>query len=116
MVVCVINRSNQCPSLLREWTKAGAPGVTIVESSGVKQHERGVLDDIPLFPSLRDLEEADEWHHRTVFTVVPDEETVDRVVQATEALLGDMCNPDTGILFVVPVSRVIGMNVAADCE
>ncbi len=114
LVVCVMNQAQYCPELLTVWTKAGAPGVTIVESSGIQPRTAGVADDIPLFPSIRDMMEKGEMHHRTIFSVVPDEATVDRIVEATEGILGDLCSPGRGILFVMPVSRAIGFSSSVD--
>jgi hypothetical protein len=31
------------------------------------------------------------------------------IIAATQAVLGDMTAPDTGILFVMPVTRVVGV-------
>ena len=66
-------------------------------------------DDIPLMPSLRDLLTSEELSYRTLFSVVPDEEAVDRVIAATEAVVGDLSLPNSGFLFVVPVSRAVGL-------
>ena len=67
-------------------------------------------DDLPLMPSLRKLLETEEYNHRTIFSVVPDEFDVDDLVRRTEALVGDFDQPDSGFLFVVPVSRVRGLH------
>jgi hypothetical protein len=48
-------------------------------------------------------------HHRTVFAVVRDEEAVDRLFAATQQVLGDLDLHHTGILFAVPVTRVVGL-------
>ena len=66
-------------------------------------------DDLPLFPSLRDLVAGRELHHRTLFSVIDDEETLERAIAATERIVGDLSNPHTGLLFVLPVSRVLGI-------
>ncbi|MCX7855455.1 MAG: hypothetical protein N2556_05725, partial [Anaerolineae bacterium] len=60
-------------------------------------------------PSVRDLLGTRELHHRTIFTVVQDEEAVDRVIAATQEVIGDLNTHHTGILFVVPVTRVLGL-------
>jgi hypothetical protein len=46
---------------------------------------------------------------RTVFSVVPDDFDVDRLVQSAEAVIGSLDDDHSGILFVVPVSRVVGL-------
>jgi nitrogen regulatory protein PII len=109
LVVFVLDNLEQCSSILEAWDESGVPGVTILESTGLGRL-RGVLrDDIPLFPSLRDLLASRELHHRTLFAVVEDEATVDRVIAATERVIGDFTLHHTGLLFVVPVTRVLGL-------
>jgi hypothetical protein len=66
-------------------------------------------DDIPLLPSLRDVLAGQELHHRTLFSVIEDDATVERVVSATERIVGGFDRRHTGLLFVVPVSQVFGL-------
>ena len=50
-----------------------------------------------------------EEPHRTLFTVVRDEAMVDRIFEATEMILGDLKEPNKGILFALPVARTFGI-------
>ncbi|MCS7177857.1 MAG: hypothetical protein RML46_02460 [Anaerolineae bacterium] len=109
LVVLVLDNPDRCPDVLRAWDEAGVPGVTILESTGLARMQKVIWDDLPLVPSVRDLLGARELHHRTLFTVVPDEEVVDRVVDATRRAVGDLETHHKGILFVVPVIRVLGL-------
>jgi nitrogen regulatory protein PII len=109
LVVFVLDNLEQCPQVLDAWDEAGAPGVTILESTGLRRVRAMMRDDMPLFPSLRDLLASRELHHRTLFTVVEDEATLERVIAATERVIGDFTRHHTGLLFVVPVTRVLGL-------
>ena len=110
LVVLVLDDIQLCPAVMDAWQQAGASGVTILESSGLhRQRQQGLRDDVGLIPSLQSLLARQEYHHRTLFSVVPDEETVERIIQATEAIVGDLHQPYTGILFVVPLARVVGL-------
>ena len=51
-----------------------------------------------------------ECHHRTLFAVIESEETLERVIAATEELIGDFTQANTGLLFVVPVIRALGLS------
>mgnify|MGYP001033126869 CR=1 FL=1 len=109
LVVFVLDNLEQCSVVLDAWEEAGVPGVTILESTGLG-HLRGAMrDDLPLIPSLRDLLASQELHHRTLFSVIPDEATVERVITATERVIGDFTRHHTGLLFVIPVVRVLGL-------
>lgn len=110
LVVFVLDCPERCPDLLNAWEKAGAVGITILESMGLRRLQAAMRDDLPLMPSLRDLLAGQEMHHRTLFTVVPDEETTEAILAATEQVVGDLSRPNTGLLFVVPVSRALGLH------
>jgi nitrogen regulatory protein P-II 1 len=60
-------------------------------------------------PSLRDLLAGTELHHRTLFSVVQDDEVLERAIAATERTIGDLDTHHSGILFVVPVTRALGL-------
>ncbi len=109
LLVCVLNNLEQCPDILDAWEAAGALGVTILESTGLGRVRSAVQDDMPLLPSLSDFFISQELHHRTLFTVIKDEATLERIIAATERVIGDFTRQHTGILFVVPVSRVLGL-------
>jgi nitrogen regulatory protein PII len=102
----------RCEDVLDAWQKFGVTGVTILESLGAHkvQQVRAMRDDLPLIPSLRHLLEGEEYHHRTAFVVLDDDFDLDKFIEATEqAVGGDFDAPDTGILFVIPVTRALGM-------
>jgi nitrogen regulatory protein PII len=99
-------------NVLDAWERLGVSGVTILESIGLHkiQEMRAGRDDLPLIPSLRHLLESEEYHHRTAFVVVDDDFDLDGLIEATEQAVGrDFDAPNSGILFVVPVTRALGM-------
>ena len=53
--------------------------------------------------------EQEEFNHRTVFSVVPDDFDVDDLIDRTEELVGDFEAEHTGLLFVMPVLQVRGL-------
>ncbi|MEZ4641781.1 MAG: hypothetical protein R3E31_03390 [Chloroflexota bacterium] len=60
-------------------------------------------------PSILNLMRTREEHHRTLFTVVDSDELVDKIIAATQSVIGDLNAPNKGVLFVLPVNRVIGV-------
>jgi len=111
LVVFVLDKPDQCKDVLDAWENAGIRGVTILESSGLgRVRSAGIRDDIPLMPSLSDLFKHTETHHRSLFTVIKDEEQIQAIVKATQSVVGDLEQPHTGFLFVVPVSHVFGIS------
>ena len=110
LVVFVVTDVSQCSGVLDVWEEAGAKGATILESTGLAHLRCGPRDDLPLMPSLRDLLSTHEYQHRTVFTVVEDEETLHRVIDASKRFVGDFSRPNAGLLFAVPVTMVFGLH------
>lgn len=109
MVIFVLDDVNQCKDVLDAWEAVGIVGVTILESSGLgRVRQAGIRDDLPLMPSLSDLFKRAETRHRTLFTVVNNPTKIDALVEATQSVVGDLEQPDTGFLFVLPVSQVYG--------
>jgi nitrogen regulatory protein PII len=113
-VVFVLDNPDQCRDILDAWENAGIRGVTILESSGLGRVRRaGIRDDLPLIPSLSDIFLNKETQHRTLFTVVKSQSQIEAIVKATKSVVGDLEQPDTGFLFVVPVSQVYGISKLA---
>ena len=113
MILLVLDDVDQCKPVLGAWEATGIGGVTILESTGLgRARQFQYRDDLPLLPSLSDLLRKQEERHRTLFTVVDAEENVDRVIDATESILGDLEGEDNGVVFVLPVARVKGLHGA----
>jgi nitrogen regulatory protein PII len=111
MILLILDDINQCSAILEAWETQGVGGITILESTGLGRVKKlSIRDDIPLMPSLSRLLQSREERHRTLFTVVETEEMVDKVITATQEILGNLENPHNGVLFVLPVSRVVGLH------
>ena len=109
LVVFILNDPDRCSDILDAWEDAGVRGITILESSGLgRVRQAGMRDDLPLIPSLSDLFKHSETRHRTLLTVVKEQNQIDAIVNATQEIIGDLEQEDTGLLFIVPVSQVYG--------
>jgi hypothetical protein len=114
MVLLVVDDLNVCQSVLNAWHSTKVPGITILESTGMgRLRKGGFRDDFPMMPSLSDLLRSQEHRHRTIFSVVEGEEMVDRLIQITEDVLGDLNEPNTGMLVALPVSHAAGLHGAS---
>ena len=113
MVLAIINELDQCPRVMDAWDEQNVPGITILESTGLGSvRQAQYRDDLPLMPSLSDLFKKQEQRHRTIFTAVDSEETVERLIAVTQEIIGDLNQPHNGVLFVLPVVRVVGLEGA----
>lgn len=111
LIMFVLNDPDKTAQLLDEWEEAGVKGITILHSSGLGRvrSKVGMRDDLPLIPSLSALLQHEEYYSRTLFTVVGDE-MVEKVVAATQQVVGDLSRPDTGFLIVLPAAGVYGLD------
>jgi hypothetical protein len=111
MIMFVSKTVEQASEVLDVWVKAGVKGVTILESAGMQQViDGGIRADVGIVFSLKSLMRAQEIHHRTLFSAIGDEETLQRVIDATTQQVGDWSRPDVGVLFVWPLASAYGLN------
>ncbi len=112
LILFVLHDISKEEDILHAWDAAGVTGMTILASTGLARvkEQRGLFEDMPLIPSLEDFLANEENTNRTFFTIVEDEELADRVVNATQAITGDLNLPNTGVLAVLPVARAYGLN------
>ena len=118
MVVLVLDDLHKVARVLEAWREVGVSGITIWDSRGLGRtlHYRRLLDDVPLMPSLDWLLQPREDDHCTLFTLVDCEELVERLIDVTEAITGSLDGEDRGILFVLPVSRAVGVRGSGNRE
>jgi nitrogen regulatory protein PII len=110
-VILILNDVDLLNEVLRAWEEVGIRGVTVLRSTGLGRIGTALYrDDAPLFPSLRELLEHEEMHHFTLMSVV-DSRLVDAIIAVTERITGPLAHPNTGMLFTLPVSRVVGGQV-----
>lgn len=112
-ILFVLQDLEKLEDILLAWDKAGASGTTVLPSIGyAKIKEKNALrEDFPLIPGLEDILETSPDQNRTLFTVVVSEEVKNAIIAATIKITGDLNNPNTGILLVLPVSQAFGLNV-----
>ena len=110
LIVLIVDNPEDCLDVLEAWEILGVYGVTILWSTGLgRLRNSGLLDDLPIMPSFRDIMGTREVHHRTLLSVVDSQEKVDQMVAIVQEVIGDLRDPNTGFMFVVPVVQVYGL-------
>jgi hypothetical protein len=108
LAILVLYNLNHFEEILAAWHDAGAAELTIIDGLGTRlPQEQARRDDLPILPTIRDLLQSDDAPRRVIFAAVPDE-TVDRLVQVTERILGDLRERGNGIFVALPLARVVG--------
>lgn len=110
LVVLITSHIEKALEVAEAWQAVGAPGVTLIDSHGLRRLQEKRRDlELPLFVSMASVLRQIETTSQVILAVVNDHE-VDKLVEATNKVLGDLYAPDTGIAFVIDVERVVGMS------
>ena len=116
LVVLITAQVEEGLDIAQAWHEAGAPGITIVRSHGLhtlQQELKSGQVELPrmivsmgaaMAAILDNMEERGE-----IILSLVDDELVDALIAAATVVLGDLNEPDNGILFVLPIERAIGV-------
>lgn len=117
LVVLITAQPEKGMSIAQAWQDYGAPGITILQAHGFhslrREVERGEIELpralVSMASALANLMQEAEARSQIIFSLVSDEALVDRLIAATTSVLGDLTEPDNGILFVLDVERALGV-------
>lgn len=107
LLMMVLDNSAHLGDVLNAWTEAGVPGITILESTGVNRVLRRNEAEAA-FAGFSQIFGGGRVGHNTIFSVIADLEIAQRAVAATEQVVGSLNDPNTGIMFAVPLAEVWG--------
>lgn len=105
LMVIILNKTDVLDYLLEGLSAAGIGGATIIESSGMAM-TLSKLDSSFLSASIRGLFSGDE-DNRTILSVIKDNQ-LDIARKIVYNTVGDLSQPNTGIMFTVPIDYVEG--------
>lgn len=109
----VLNKIECLEPILESMLENGFSGATILESTGMMR----VLDsdqnvDLPMMGLLRHFYSPERKKSKTMFTLIQDDQK-DKLLGIINKCVGGLDKPDTGIVFVLPVNYVEGVNKKA---
>jgi len=106
LLVAVINQPEALDDILSGFLELGVTGATIINSEGMA---RVLTHDVPLFAGIQTLISRSRAQNYTIFSVIDEQEKVDAAFALIQDVCGNLDEPGTGIMFTVPVSRVVGV-------
>lgn len=109
VVVLVLNKTECLEDILKAMSERNLHGATILDSKGMA-HSLDSFTELDFTLSLRKLLNPDHKESKTVFMVLKDEE-VATVSEVVNEVTGGLSQPDTGILFAMPVSYLEGFKL-----
>ncbi|MCD7808865.1 MAG: hypothetical protein LUH02_05945 [Erysipelotrichaceae bacterium] len=107
VIVVVLNKIDYLDDLLAKLKKAGVSGGTIIESTGM-MNRLGDSDESYILGSLRLFLDNPRPESKTLFFIVKDSQ-IEIVRKTVDEVLGGIDNPDTGIMFGIPISFADGL-------
>lgn len=108
LLVLILKKTHVLGDLLQQLAEIGVTGATVLEGTGMA---RALVndDELPMFGVLRRVfADAEREPSRVVMMVLTDEAMVKAKATIRE-VVGDMNEPNTGIMFAVPVTFVEGI-------
>jgi nitrogen regulatory protein P-II 1 len=115
VLVVVLNHEEHVRILLEKFPKIDVRGATVISSTGMGQL---LATDVPIFSTLSKLLSgaSRRMENSTIFSVIRTDETLEKAIALVHEVVGDMKNPGSGILFVVPVTRIEGLAAPLSAE
>lgn len=108
LLLIVLNKVEKLDDLLEKLMEHGFTGATIINSTGMMKALAKNMENYPIFGSLRFLINLERDESKTIFMVLKDE-LIDKAKDTVKEVVGDLSEPDTAILFTIPVSSVEGI-------
>lgn len=106
LLIAVVNDTERIEEILERFYEIGVTGATIVDSEGMGHV---LSQDPPAFAGLQSLIARTRPRNTTLFSVIPDDATVESALEVLEDVCGSFEGPATGVAFTVPVDRAIGV-------
>lgn len=111
LVLLITSRVEEGHRIGEAWQQAGAPGVTFIESFGLRrlQEKSRGMEVLPGMMSLVEILRQSERTSLIILSVIEDESLADQFIAVTEGILGDLYQPENGVFFVVDLARAVGV-------
>jgi len=105
LLIAVLNAPDKLDVILAGFVELGVRGATVIHSEGMG---RVLSHNIPIFAGLQTLINRSGPENRTILTVI-DADLIEPVISLIQESCGDLEKAATGIIFTLPVDRVVGL-------
>ena len=96
MIMLVLDDPDRLDAVVDAWQSVGVSGVTMMETMGAYRRERQRVTGRYVF-GLSGLAQTAGRSQFTLFAIVRDQATADLCLEATERIVGDLTEPNTGV-------------------
>lgn len=119
LILLITSDNESGMEVANRWQEAGAPGVTIIKSIGLRRLKEKIQREkfeVPLhiassMNSVMAYVLHDIGHTNHVLLSVVPEDLIPAMLDEAQAVLGDLLERDRGVVFVVPLDEAIGVHM-----
>lgn len=111
LLVVILKKTHLKNKLLHNLAKNGVTGGTVLDGHGMAESLVS-MEDLPMFGSLRRLLKDEDKESTNVMLFVMTDEKLVVARKTIKETLGNLDEPNTGIMFTVPITYVKGINEA----
>lgn len=108
LLVFILKKVELIEELIKELAEAGITGGTILSGTGMVTAMMS-MDSLPVFGMLRQVLGDQEKEASKVMLFVLKDEDAASARKIIKKVIGDLTEPNTGILFGMPISYVEGL-------
>ena len=108
LMVIILKKTEMLDALLTKFAEIGVTGATILDSTGMASELAAHhSDDIYFLGTLRAMMNPERERSKTILCCVEDEQ-ISVMKAIVNKVVGDLTEPNTGILFTMPITNIYG--------
>ena len=104
MAMFVLNDSKKIDQILDGWSQVGVNGATLLESTGAYRRRMRIPGRYAYATTSKDETNT------TLMAIVEKEDTINKCLEMTEKIIGNLDEPNTGVFSYWPLAYVKGIS------
>ncbi|MDO5291171.1 MAG: hypothetical protein Q4F05_00345 [bacterium] len=109
LLIVILKRESRMKKMVQELAKSGVRGGTILEGTGMAE-SLVQMQDLPVFGTLKRMLSVEEFESSHVMLFALKDEQLKKTTTLIKEIVGDFNEPNTGIMFAVPISYIEGLS------
>lgn len=102
----VLNNTSVLDDVIAKLVSLGVRGATILDSQGMAGAILQKEIQTPLFGALKTMFDGDYSYNKTIFSVITDDELLNRSIEAVKEIVSELRRPGAGFMFTIPVGNI----------
>lgn len=103
----VLNEVDYLDEILTKFVDIGVGGATILDSQGMGSAiVNSEIRNVPLFGFLKSILDEAHPYNKTIFTVIENEELLQRTMEAVQGLMEEDNSTGAGFMFTMPIDNI----------